>query len=49
MTFRGTFNGGIHAHATYQHETVGRCCAKCKTPYNCGSTTCTCHQKEATR
>ena len=24
----------------------GRCCAKCKTPYNCGNSGCACHADE---
>ena len=24
-----------------------RCCAACKTPYNCGNDACRCHEKDA--
>jgi len=27
----------------------GRCCARCKTPYNCGNEGCTCHQAKGAR
>jgi hypothetical protein len=52
MTFRGTFNAGIHAPATQEHDTsTGRCKRSCCwTPFgHAARVDCTCHQKEATR